>query len=264
MTILSPDIRPAPALPPRERIARAAAVLCDLDGCLAAGNALLPGALDLATLAGERLVVLSNNSTHLPTDLAALLARQGLPVPTDRIVLAGAAAVELIACEAPGAAVMLLASPALRAFAGDLALWLTDDPAEAEIVLLCRDLDFSFAALARAAEALHRGARLVATNPDLTHPGAAGLPVPETGALLAALLACAPHVAPRVIGKPEPDLFRLALRRLGADAGDAVMIGDNPTTDGAGAARLGIPALLIGSAPEAVAPGLAALLSRKV
>lgn len=239
-------------------------MLCDLDGCLAAGNVLLPGARELAALAGDRLVVLSNNSTHLPADLAALLARQGLALPAERIVLAGAAAIEVMACEAPRAAVMLLASPALRSFAADLALWLTTDPAEAEIVLLCRDLDFSFAALGRAAEALHRGARLVVANPDLTHPGAHGLPVPETGALLAALLACAPHAVPRVIGKPEPDLFRLALRRLGADAGDAVMIGDNPTTDGAGAARLGIPALLIGSAPEAVAPGLAALLSQEV
>jgi len=64
--------------------------------------------------------------------------------------------------------------------------------------------------------------------------------VPETGALLAAVLACAGQARCQTIGKPEPPLFLRALSILGASAHDAIMIGDNAETDGAGAARMGM------------------------
>ena len=54
------------------------ALLCDLDGCLVAGDRLLPGARELAGLAGERLWILSNNSTDTPQSLSARLAGLGL------------------------------------------------------------------------------------------------------------------------------------------------------------------------------------------
>jgi len=41
-------------------------------------------------------------------------------------------------------------------------------------------------------------------------------------------------------------LFSKACLALGVEASDAVMIGDNPQTDGEGAALAGIPAILIG------------------
>jgi HAD superfamily hydrolase (TIGR01509 family) len=42
------------------------------------------------------------------------------------------------------------------------------------------------------------------------------------------------------IGKPDPRVFEVALVRVGAQAADAVMIGDNPIRDIAGACRTGI------------------------
>lgn len=43
------------------------------------------------------------------------------------------------------------------------------------------------------------------------------------------------------LDKPAEEIFRLALARLGASAGDAVMVGDHDGKDGEGARRLGIP-----------------------
>ncbi len=79
-------------------------------------------------------------------------------------------------------------------------------------------------------------------NPDLTHPETHGNVAPETGALLAALNACvAPHrLEAEVIGKPFPRLFQRAIAALGATPEATVMIGDNPATDMAGAAALGM------------------------
>ena len=46
-------------------------------------------------------------------------------------------------------------------------------------------------------------------------------------------------------GKPHPDIYRRALELAGAGPDSAVMVGDSPDTDVAGALELGIPAVLV-------------------
>ena len=234
------------------------AVLVDLDGCFLAGDRLAPGALELAAIAGDKLAVVSNNSTDDPAQMAAALARLGAALPPARVFLAGATAVERLAAARPGARTLVLATAPIRELAAARGLRPAD--ADAEVVLVCRDLDFAYPCFERAVRALHGGAELWVANPDHTHPDADGVPVPETGAFLAMLTA---SVAPRrmtVVGKPEPPLFESALAACGAAPTDAVMIGDNPATDGAGAAALGIPFLQIGRLPGARAADLRRLL----
>ena len=69
-------------------------ILCDLDGCLISGDVVLPGAAEFVAWAGERLVVLSNNSTDTPETLSTRLGTLGLKIPAERIVLAGTAALD--------------------------------------------------------------------------------------------------------------------------------------------------------------------------
>lgn len=244
---------------PRGIIGSAAAVLADVDGCLAAGGQLLAGALDLAALAGERLAVVSNNSTLLPDGMAGGLAAQGLEIAPDRVFLAGAVTLERLAAERPGARVFLLANRTMHDRAEALGLRLDD--VAAEVVVVMRDTDLTYARLQQAARLLDRGAALWAANPDLTHPGRDGHPVPESGAVLRAVQACAPQAPVTIVGKPEATLFTAALARLGASPADAVMVGDNPATDGAGAERAGIRCLLVGPDATALAPNLAVLLA---
>lgn len=59
--------------------------------------------------------------------------------------------------------------------------------------------------------------------------------------------------------KPDPILFKAALRALDAQPAHTLMVGDNPTTDG-GASALGISALILPAAPRAGIRGLGAVL----
>ena len=72
-------------------------LLCDLDGCLVAGGRLLPGARELVGLCarsiGHRLEQLDRHAR----DACRKLARLNLPIAPERIVLAGATAVEFFA-----------------------------------------------------------------------------------------------------------------------------------------------------------------------
>lgn len=214
------------------------AILCDLDGCLIAGDRALPGAQRLVEAAGERLWIVSNNSTDTESTHAARIAAAGLPVPAERIVLAGVAALEWVAAARPGARVALHVGAPV-ADRGQ-ALGLRREDARPDLVLLGRCAGFDYGVLVRISAQLRRGAELVVTNADGAHPGPGGVPVPETGALLAALLAVVPGHAYRLIGKPGPLLFERALAGAGVAPGDALMIGDNPATDGQGARAAGI------------------------
>ncbi len=229
----------------REALEAAKGLLFDWDGCVAVNNRILPAAARLIARHLGRVAVITNNSTHLPQDFVRILERNGLEIPEERIFTAGIEALRHVKASGCGR-VLMLSSTAMRRHALDLGIPLArEDP---DLVLLMRDPRFTYAKLERAANALRDGARLVVANADRAHPGIGGRLVPETGALLAALLSCAGKDAPmpEMIGKPGPLLFERACSHLGIAPDEAVMIGDNPETDGEGALQFGIRPILVG------------------
>jgi 4-nitrophenyl phosphatase len=247
-------------------LARARGILLDWDGCVAIENRIFPQAIDLMLRNLDRVAIVSNNSSDLPCDFVEILKYHGIEFPIDRIILAGTETLVSVSLE-KSARVLLIASERMRAYANNLGVILDDQ--NPDIVLLMRDQDFCYKKLTLAGNALRSGARLVVSNADLSHPGANRRVVPETGALLAAVMACAgnPDLSWQLIGKPGPILFSKACLALGVEASDAVMIGDNPRTDGEGAGRAGIPAILIGqhsglSLADLIEPAAAATLNQ--
>lgn len=55
--------------------------------------------------------------------------------------------------------------------------------------------------------------------------------------------------------KPDPELFRIACRALGTDAGETLMVGDSYLADGA-AAQIGMPVLILPMVPRGSVRGL--------
>jgi 4-nitrophenyl phosphatase len=236
--------------------------ILDLDGTLIRERRTLAGARELLARLADRYIVLSNNSTDTAKRITSKLHRMGLKVAPDRLLLAGESSVRTLAAERPGLTVMLIGSRTLCRFAAQAGLSLTDR--KPEVVLLARDEGFNYRKLRAAANALRDGAQLIATNPDGYHPGDDGRGiVPETGALLQALVACSGTQPSRIIGKPESPLFIEALRRLGTSVSDTVVIGDNRNTDALGAARLGMRFLLTGDSRYADARDPASLLQHR-
>ena len=244
-----PSVQPLDLSEAVQRIHRARAVLIDLNGGLVFGRQLAPGAAAFVARAGERLTIVSNDSTLTPTGLSAKLKGLGLSIPPERIFAAGKCAIDTLAAEAPRTRVLALVAAPLRGYA--LAAGLRLASHGVDIVLLGCDLDLSYGRLRSALQALHAGARLVLCNPDLTHPEEDRQPVPDTGLLAAALLGAVPGAPMSLIGKPSPMLLELALARLGAVAKDAVMIGDTAETDGEAAAAIGLPFILVGPPTQA-------------
>jgi len=243
--------RPHDDFPDTSRIATAKAILCDLDGCLVCGDRVLPGIPAFIARYRDRIWIVSNNSTDTPESLSLRLARLGITISAQRIILAGAETLRRLAHAEPMPSIALHAAPVMASFATAIGLQLTRE--HPDTVVLCRDTGMTYESLALILRQLQAGARLVVANPDTHHPSAEGYAVPETGALLAAIHAVLPDHPFESLGKPAPTLFDIALARAGLHASDAVMIGDNDATDGRGARALGIAFIQVDPAQGAAA-----------
>jgi HAD superfamily hydrolase (TIGR01450 family) len=227
-----------------ERVSSARAILLDWDGCLVHGDQLAPGALEILQTCRDRIVLLSNQSAVESRDIQAFLRRRNIDLPIGQIMLAGEFALNYVKSELPDARIHLIASDTLRDQAQKLRLRLVETE-NADVVLVLRDPKLSFAQLGPAIAAIRRGARLLAANPDRTHPSATGAPVVETGTIAEAISFAAFNAPIQFLGKPRAEMFEAALSIMNASPLESVMIGDNPETDGAGAMGAGIPFLQI-------------------
>ncbi|MBU1176423.1 MAG: HAD-IA family hydrolase [Alphaproteobacteria bacterium] len=216
------------------------------------GGVLLPGARWLVENLGDRMVIVSNDAEHMPDALSHVLSGLGVDLDPDDIVLAGTTAIEEAAKHFSGARAMLMMSPELKDFAREKGLRPTTE--DCDLVLVGRDRSFTYDSLARAAAAIAGGVPLWLSCPDTSHRGPAGEPVPEAGAIGAAIMAAAGVSICHVVGKPEPVLFEKACARLGLPPDRVVMIGDNRATDGAGAEALGMSFVEV--RPGELGPGL--------
>ncbi len=257
---------------------RPVAWVLDLDGVVWLAEEPIPGAAEAVArlrAAGERVLFVTNNSSVLLADQEAKLARMGIPATGDVLTSAQAAA----SLVGPGERVQVCAGPGviealeqrgaeLAAAGGAEGAPGGSDEGAVDAVVVGWHRSFDYDALARAATAVRRGARLIATNDDPTYPTPQG-PIPGGGAILAAV-ATAAGVEPIVAGKPYGPMAALVRAAAGGGA-PGMVVGDRPSTDGALARAIGWRFGLVLSgvtgeadlpvepAPDLVAADLAAL-----
>ena len=220
--------------------------LLDLDGVVYVGPEAVegvPDALAAARAAGMRLGFVTNNAARTPAEVAAHLARLGVPAgATDVITSAQAAATVVAAQMGPGARVLPVGGqgvPAALRAAGLTVVERAEDQPVA--VVQGYGPDVGWAQLAEAVVAVRNGARHVATNTDATIPSPRG-PLPGNGAFVGVVHGVTGH-APLVTGKPDPAMHAECVRRTGAVR--PLVVGDRLDTDIEGARRAGAASLLV-------------------
>ena len=210
--------------------------LLDLDGVVYRGNMLLPGARELVEwldATGRQALYLSNNSFATPEEVAAKLARLGMPRPEERVFTAGQAAVQAIAGRFPGGRVYMLTVPSLDALAegvGLCSVWRDQvNGGTPDAVMVGLDRTVTYERLRRGLRAVLAGAAFYAVNCDPRLPVEDGFE-PGTGSLVAALEYASGKRA-EMVGKPAPGIVLEAMRRLHADPATTLMIGDGLDLD---------------------------------
>lgn len=220
-------------------------LIVDMDGVLYRGQESLPGAREFLTyLVEERVpfILATNNSTLTPGQYVAKLSGLGMEVTEERVLTSGqASALHLARVAPPGSKVYAIGEDGLFSALRGQGFELTKRGVQYVVVGLDRQLTWD--KLRVAALAIRAGATFVGTNPDTTLPTEEGL-VPGTGANLAALEA-ATGVTPLIIGKPQPALLQLAMKKMGVTQDGTAIIGDRLETDILGGKHAGITTVLV-------------------
>jgi len=218
--------------------------LTDMDGVLWHEGAPIPGAQELIDSWREAeipFLVLTNNSIYTPRDLAARLQAGGLRVTEDMIYTSAMATADFLANQKPKGKAFVIGEAGITTAMHEVGFIQTEvDP---DYVVLGETRNLSFDELTKAVRLIVKGARFIATNPDVTGPSHDG-PLPATGSIAAALTA-ATGKNPYIVGKPNPMMFRSAMRKIDAHSESTAMIGDRMDTDVVAGIEAGLHTILV-------------------
>ncbi|HLL62088.1 MAG TPA: HAD-IIA family hydrolase [Propionibacteriaceae bacterium] len=218
--------------------------LTDMDGVLVHEEQALPGGADfIAALQqhNRRYLVLTNNSMFTARDLRARLLASGIDVPERCIWTSALATAQFLADQSTGGSAYVIGEAGLTSALHDIGFVLTErDP---DYVVLGETRTYSFEGITRAIRLIERGARFIATNPDVTGPSPEGS-LPATGSV-AALITQATGITPYFVGKPNPLMMRSALNSIDAHSESTVMVGDRMDTDVISGIEAGLRTILV-------------------
>lgn len=221
--------------------------ILDLDGTVYRGDDLLPGADDgVADLraAGASVLFVTNKPVDRRSEYTAKLDRLGVPCDDGDVITSATVTADFLATHRPDSVSYVVGEEPLREELRAAGLAVTDDPAAATVVVASMDRAFDYATLADALAALDDETLFVATNPDRTCPVADG-EIPDAAGMIGAIEGVTGRDLDRLMGKPSETMLRAASRRLGADPGDCLVVGDRLETDIAMGNRAGMTTVLV-------------------
>lgn len=218
--------------------------ICDMDGVIYLGNKLLPGVTEFVNWlneTGKRFLFLTNSSERSPKELRQKLLRMGLDVGEEHFYTSALATAAFISKQAPGCTAYVIGAPGLVNALYDAGITMNDvDP---DYVIVGEAASYNYEMITRAVRLVLGGARLIATNSDLTGPTEFGI-APACRSLVAPIELATGKKA-YFMGKPNPLMMRTGLRLLGVHSEEAVMVGDRMDTDIIAGLESGLATVLV-------------------
>lgn len=218
--------------------------ICDMDGVIYLGNQLLPGVAEFVTWLNEndkRFLFLTNSSERSPKELRQKLQRMGLDIGEEHFYTSALATAAFLKKQAPGCTAFVIGAPGLLNALYDVGVTMNDvDP---DYVIVGETASYNYEVITKAVRLVLNGARLIATNSDLTGPTEFGI-APACRSLVAPIELATGKKA-YFMGKPNPLMMRTGLQLLGVHSEEAAMVGDRMDTDVIAGMESGLATVLV-------------------
>jgi NagD protein len=218
------------------------ALIVDIDGVVMLDDKAAPGADEFVGWLksnGRPFLFLTNFPSQTPADLSGRLGAAGLDVPSKHFYNSAMATADFLTSQAGDRKrVFVVGEGALVHELYQAGFTLSET--NADFVVLGETRAYNFEMIQRAAQLVSKGARFIATNPDVAGPQGR----PSCGAF-AAPIERITGKAPFYVGKPSAFMMRAALRHLQAHSEDAWMVGDNMDTDIIAGLQTGLTTVLV-------------------
>lgn len=206
------------------------AYICDMDGVIYHGNRIIPHVrefMDWLKTNGKDFLFLTNSSERSPRELAQKLGRMGLEVSEDHFYTSALATASFLAGQCPGGSVYVVGEPGLVFALYEAGFSMND--VNPDYVVFGETRALNYEKIEHASHLVMNGAKLIATNSDLSGPSENGI-VPACRALVSPIEMTTGKRA-YFIGKPNPLIMRHALKKLSCHRAEAAIIGDRMDTD---------------------------------
>ncbi len=230
---------------PFKDLSKLRAAILDMDGVVWRGSEPigdLPGIFTGFRQAGWKVSMATNNATRSPEQYRARLLTYGVEVETSQIVNSAQAMAHMLKERFPqGGAVYIVGEEGLVSILAEAGFIQGEQGCLAVVAAMDRQLTYE--KLRVATLLIRAGVPFFATNPDRTFPTPDGL-VPGAVSIRAALEA-ATDVKAIIAGKPSPEMYKVAMERMGTDPSETLIVGDRLETDIAGGQALGCPTALV-------------------
>ena len=218
--------------------------ICDMDGVIYLGNQLLPGVAEFVNWLNEndkRFLFLTNSSERSPKELQQKLQRMGLDIGEEHFYTSALATAAFLKKQAPGCTAFVIGAPGLLNALYDVGVTMNDvDP---DYVIVGETASYNYEVITKAVRLVLNGARLIATNSDLTGPTEFGI-APACRSLVAPIELATGKRA-YFMGKPNPLMMRTGLQLLGVHSEEAAMVGDRMDTDVIAGMESGLATVLV-------------------
>lgn len=213
-----------------EKIKAKIGFIIDMDGVIYHGNKLLPGVNDFLKYmedAGKKYLFLTNSSERTPKELQEKLKRLGITVAEDHFYTSALATAGFLASQRPNGSAYIIGEAGL--IHALYSVGYTMNNVNPDYVVVGDPRGINFEMIEKAVNLVLKGAKLIGTNPDVSGPIENGI-TPSTKALIAPIEIATGKKA-YFIGKPNPLMMRIALKKLDVKREEAIVIGDRMDTD---------------------------------
>ena len=218
--------------------------ISDMDGVIYHGDRLIDGVKEFVEWLNaneKKYLFLTNSSQRTPLELSQKLQRMGLEVGEEHFYTSALATAKFLEHQAPGCSAYVIGEHGLFNALYDAGITINDvDP---DFVVVGETENFGYDHILKAMRHVNNGAKLIATNYDMTGPIESGL-APACRAFAAPIEATTGKQA-YYLGKPNPLMMRTGLKLLGVHSSEAVMIGDRMDTDIISGIESGLGTILV-------------------
>jgi len=192
-----------------------------------------------------RFILATNNATRNVEEYLDKLANFGVHLDPEQVINTSQATGIFLQEKFPsGTTIYVVGTPSLKKILQSFGFTIAErNSPEVEVVVASLDFSLTYEKLSDASLLIQSGCEFIGTNPDMTLPTPQGF-IPGAGTVVRALEVASGRKA-TIIGKPEPLLYEIALRRLGTQPEETLAIGDRLETDIAGAQAAGIHTALV-------------------
>lgn len=213
-----------------EKIRNKSGFICDMDGVIYHGNKILDGVFEFVTWLkkeNKKFVFLTNSSERTIKELQDKLLRMGLDVGPEHFYTSALATASFLQSQIPNGSAYIIGEAGLINALYNAGY--TSNNIDPDYVVMGEARSYSYDVIEKAVNLVINGAKLVGTNPDISGPIENGI-TPATKALIAPIELATGKQA-YFIGKPNPLMMRIALRKLEMQREKTIIIGDRMDTD---------------------------------